>query len=133
MTSEATVTSIYCSQENSSKCRKKMKYSGQYYLSSTSSYHCTLCFSETEITPLFFLFQFDISPLSTFFLEKAAIMESGHATSPPPPRLPSRVSLRVPSRVRPDPVFKQQKSFISLPYSDKKPYFITLVYPFRFA
>lgn len=126
MTSEATVTSIYCSQENSSKCRKKMKYSGQYYLSSTSSYHCTLCFSETEITPLFFLFQFDISPLSTFFLE------SGHAT-PPPPRLPSRVSLRVPSRVRPDPVFKQQKSFISLPYSDKKPYFITLVYPFRFA
>ena len=62
-----------------------MKYSGQYYLSSTSSYHCTLCFSETEITPLFFLFQFDISPLSTFFLEKAAIMESGHATPPPPP------------------------------------------------
>lgn len=35
---------------------RKMKYSGQYYLSSTSSYHCTLCFSETEITPLFSYF-----------------------------------------------------------------------------
>lgn len=72
-----------------------MKYSGQYYLSSTSSYHCTFCFSETEITPLFFLFQFDISPLSTFFLEKAP-MESDHASHPPPlplPSLPSRVSL----------------------------------------
>ena len=78
------VTSIYCTPENSSKCKKKRKkYSGEYYLSSTASYHCTFCFSETKITPLYFLFQFDISPLSTFFLEKAP-MESDHANPPPP-------------------------------------------------
>ena len=70
---------------------RKMKYSGQYYLSSTSSYRCTLCFSETEITPLFSYFNliFRRFPL---FPRKSRNNGIG-PRYPPPPRLPSRVSL----------------------------------------
>lgn len=129
------IISIYCTPENSPK-RKKRNI--QANTTSVAPPFIIFLFASLKLkfTPLFFSFQFDISPLSIFFVEKAA-MKSDHASHLPPPfRLPSRVSLGrgVPEAFsRPDPVFKRQNSFISLPYFDKKPYFIALVYLFRFA